>query len=117
MGIPGALIAGYLVELPILGRRGLLPFSLVGLHNHSKFMWVRYKLSTGLTGVVVLASTTARTSNSYLAWDCAYSFTCNVMYGVLYALGSPESFPTKHRGTGNSLVSSANHIFGVMLRA
>jgi len=38
------------------------------------------------------------------------------MYGVLYAL-SPELFPTKHRGTGNSLVSSANRAFGVMVRA
>ena len=38
------------------------------------------------------------------------------MYGVLYAV-SPELFPTKDRGTGNAVVSAANRIFGVMVRA
>ena len=37
------------------------------------------------------------------------------MYGVLYAV-SPELFPTKDRGTGNSIVASANRIFGIMVR-
>ncbi|KAG6332981.1 hypothetical protein ID866_6109 [Astraeus odoratus] len=95
IGVPGALMAGYLVELPILGRRGTL------------------SIFTILTGVFILSSTTARTSNSYLAWNCGYSYTSNVMYGVLYAL-SPELFPTKDRGTGNSIVAAANRIFGVM---
>ena len=36
------------------------------------------------------------------------------MYGVLYAL-SPELFPTKHRGTGNALVSAANRVFGILV--
>ncbi|SJL17551.1 related to sugar transporter [Armillaria ostoyae] len=66
-----------------------------------------------LTGVFILASTTARTSDALLGWDCAYSFTSNVMYGVLYAL-TPELFPTKDRGTGNALAAAANRIFGVM---
>jgi len=35
------------------------------------------------------------------------------MYGVLYAI-SPESFPTKDRGTGNALVAGANRVFGIM---
>ncbi|KAL4072455.1 major facilitator superfamily domain-containing protein [Scleroderma yunnanense] len=95
IGIPGGLMAGYLIELPMLGRRGTLA------------------ISTVLTGVFILASTTARTPNSYLGWNCGYSFTSTVMYGVLYAI-SPELFPTKDRGTGNSLVSAANRIFGVM---
>ncbi|KAJ6492679.1 MFS general substrate transporter [Mycena vulgaris] len=94
-GVPGALIAGYLVELPILGRKGTLA------------------LSTALTGVFILASTTARTSNALLGFNCAYTFASNVMYGVLYAL-SPELFPTKDRGTGNALVATANRIFGIM---
>ncbi|KAK0444684.1 MFS general substrate transporter [Armillaria borealis] len=95
IGVPGALLAGYLVELPLLGRRGTLA------------------ISTVLTGVFILASTTARTSDALLGWDCAYSFTSNVMYGVLYAL-TPELFPTKDRGTGNALAAAANRIFGVM---
>ncbi|KAH7887129.1 MFS general substrate transporter [Phlebopus sp. FC_14] len=95
IGVPGALMAGYLVELPLLGRRGTL------------------SIFTILTGVFILASTTARTSNALLGWNCGYSFTSNVMYGVLYAL-SPELFPTKDRGTGNAIVASANRVFGVM---
>ncbi|TFK18623.1 MFS general substrate transporter [Coprinopsis marcescibilis] len=95
IGVPGALLAGYMVELPALGRKGTL------------------SLSTILTGVFILVSTTARTSNALLGWNCAYSFTSNVMYGVLYAL-TPELFPTKDRGTGNAITASANRIFGIM---
>ncbi|KAG1847651.1 MFS general substrate transporter [Suillus subalutaceus] len=95
IGVPGALMAGYFVELPYLGRRGTLA------------------IFTVLTGVFILASTTARTSNALLGWNCAYSYTSNVMYGVLYAI-SPELFPTKDRGTGNALVATANRIFGIM---
>jgi len=95
IGVPGALLAGCMVELPILGRRGTLA------------------ISTILTGVFILASTTARSSDSLLGWNCAYSFTSNVMYGVLYAI-TPELFPTKDRGTGNALVAAANRVFGIM---
>jgi len=95
IGVPGALLAGWMVELPYLGRRGTL------------------SISTILTGTFILASTTARSSDALLGWNCGYSFTSNVMYGVLYAL-SPEIFPTKDRGTGNALVATANRIFGVM---
>ncbi|KAF8443664.1 MFS general substrate transporter [Boletus edulis BED1] len=95
IGVPGALLAGYLVELPFLGRRGTL------------------SIFTILTGAFILASTTARTSNALLGWNCGYSFTSNVMYGVLYAV-SPELFPTRERGTGNAIVASANRIFGIM---
>lgn len=97
IGVPGALLAGWMVELPRLGRRGTLA------------------LATLLTGVFILASTTARTSDALLGWNCGYSFTSNVMYGVLYAL-SPEVFPTRARGTGNALVASANRVFGIMVR-
>ncbi|KAG5335979.1 hypothetical protein C0989_012432 [Termitomyces sp. Mn162] len=95
IGVPGALLAGYMVEMPILGRRGTLA------------------ISTALTGALILASTTARTSNALLGWNCAYSLTSNVMYGVLYAV-TPELFPTKDRGTGNAIVAGANRVFGVM---
>ncbi|KAG6917195.1 hypothetical protein DXG01_003538 [Tephrocybe rancida] len=95
IGVPGALLAGYMVELPLLGRRGTLA------------------ISTTLTGAFILASTTARTSNALLGWNCAYSFTSNVMYGVLYAI-TPELFPTKDRGTGNAIVAAANRVFGIM---
>ncbi|KAI0054046.1 MFS general substrate transporter [Auriscalpium vulgare] len=95
IGVPGALLAGWAVELPFLGRRGALA------------------ISTVLTGVFLFASTTARSSDALLGWNCGYSFTSNIMYGVLYAI-SPELFPTKDRGTGNAIVASANRVFGIM---
>ncbi|KAH9978360.1 MFS general substrate transporter [Russula compacta] len=95
IGVPGALLAGWTVELPYFGRRGSLA------------------ISTILTGVFLFASTTSRSSNALLGWNCAYSFTSNIMYGVLYAI-SPELFPTKDRGTGNALVAAANRVFGIM---
>ena len=71
---------------------------------------------TVLTGVFLFASTTSRTSDALLGWNCGYTFTSNVMYGVLYAV-SPELFPTKDRGTGNAIVAISNRIFGIMVRS
>ncbi|KAL1950452.1 hypothetical protein VTO73DRAFT_5576 [Trametes versicolor] len=95
IGVPGALLAGWMVELPYMGRKGTLA------------------ISTIITGVFLFASTTSRTSNALLGWNCGFTFTSNVMYGVLYAV-SPELFPTKDRGTGNAIVASANRVFGIM---
>ncbi|KAE9383746.1 MFS general substrate transporter [Gymnopus androsaceus JB14] len=66
-----------------------------------------------LTGAFLFATTTARSSNALLGWNCGYTFFSNIMYGVLYAI-SPEIFPAKDRGTGNGLVSSATRIFSVI---
>ncbi|OTA68391.1 MFS general substrate transporter [Hypoxylon sp. EC38] len=95
LGVPGALIGGVLVELHHFGRKGALC------------------LSTILTGVFLYCSTTATNSSSLLGWNCAYNFTSNVMYAVLYAF-TPELFPTKDRGTGNALTATSNRIFGIM---
>ncbi|KAM0167700.1 hypothetical protein ACHAQE_000088 [Botrytis cinerea] len=95
LGIPGALIGGYLIEVPRLGRKGTLA------------------LSTTTTGVFLYASTTAMTSTALLGWNCAFNFCSNVMYAVLYAY-TPEIFPTKDRGTGNALTATSNRIFGIM---
>jgi MFS family permease len=89
------MLGGLLVELKHIGRKGTL------------------SASTLLTGVFILASTTAHTSNALLGWNCAYSFCSNVMYAVLYAY-TPEIFPTKDRGTGNALTATANRVFGIM---
>ncbi|EIW59341.1 MFS general substrate transporter [Trametes versicolor FP-101664 SS1] len=95
VGVPGALIAGWMVDLPYLGRKGTLATSSI------------------VTGVLLFAATTARSSNALLGWNCGYSVTNNIMYGVLYAM-SPEVFPAKDRGTGSALVSSANHLCGAL---
>jgi len=95
IGIPGAFLAGWSVELPDIGRKGTLGSS------------------SGLTGAFLFASTTARSSVQLLGWNCGYVFFSNIMYGVLYAI-SPEIFPAKDRGTGNALVSTATRVFGVI---
>ncbi|KAI1288740.1 major facilitator superfamily domain-containing protein [Xylaria venustula] len=94
LGVPGALIGAALAELPNFGRKGALSVSVV------------------LTGVFILASTTATNSPALLGWNSAYSFTSNIMYAVLYAF-TPEVFPTQHRGTGNALTAASNRIFGI----
>lgn len=95
LGIPGSLLGGLFVELKLFGRKGAL------------------SLSTVLTGIFIFASTTAKSSNALLGWNCAYNFTSTFMYAVLYAY-TPEIFPTKDRGTGNALTATANRIFGIM---
>jgi MFS family permease len=95
LGVPGAILGGVLTELKWFGRKGTL------------------SLATILTGVFIYGSTTAKSSNTLLAWNCVYSFFSNVMYAVLYAY-TPEIFPTKHRGTGNALTATANRVFGIM---
>ena len=94
-GLLSPYIASRAIEAKLLGRRGTLA------------------LFCALTGVLLLGSTTARNSNALLGWNCGYSFASNAMYGVLYAFTS-EVFPTKVRGTGNSVVSSFNRAFGVV---
>ncbi|KAK6198589.1 putative inorganic phosphate transporter [Scheffersomyces amazonensis] len=93
VGVPGAIVAGFLVELKI-GRKGTLCGSLI------------------LTGVFLFASTTAKTSNANLGWNCAFTFFSNIMYGVLYAY-TPEVFFAKIRGTGIGLAASFNRVLGV----
>ncbi|CAE6438141.1 unnamed protein product [Rhizoctonia solani] len=95
VALPAAPFGGWAVEIPHVGRKGTL------------------SVFTILTGVFLFLSTTARTSNALLGWNCGYSFANNVMWAALYTV-TPELFPTKARGTGNGLASSANRVFGVM---
>ncbi|KAF3914385.1 hypothetical protein ABW21_db0201980 [Orbilia brochopaga] len=94
-GVPGSIAATFAVELPRLGRKGAM------------------SIFTVLTGVFLFLSTTSKSSNALLGWNCAYSVTSNAMYGILYAY-TPEVFPTTSRGTGNALAACANRIFGIM---
>ncbi|KAK0477596.1 MFS general substrate transporter [Armillaria novae-zelandiae] len=96
IGIGGALIAGWTVEVSHIGRKGTLAISM------------------GLTGIFLLASTTSRSSNALLGWNCGYNFSINMMWGVMYAI-SAEIFPAQHRGTGNGLVNVATATFGVLV--
>ena len=103
-----------MVDLPIIGRRGTLAIST----GFALLLFCQTQPNLiskiALTGILILLSTTSRSSNSLLGWNCAYSFTSNIMYGVLYAI-TPELFPTKDRGTGNALTATGNRICGVMV--
>ncbi|OLL25556.1 putative MFS-type transporter [Neolecta irregularis DAH-3] len=93
-GVPGSVIASYLVNTRI-GRKGVMA------------------LSTILTGIFLFLFTYAKTSQAILGFSCATAVTQNVMYGVLYAY-TPEVFPAPHRGTGTGLASSFNRICGMI---
>jgi hypothetical protein len=93
IGVPGAIIAGFMVEIPGLGRRGTLSLSTRKLTIMPVDIRL-FNLCTVLTGIFLFASTTARHSNALLGWNCAYSFTSNIMYGVLYAMTARLSIPS-----------------------
>lgn len=95
LGIPGCILGGIMVEMPRFGRKGTLT------------------LSTLFTGAALIGSTTARSSNGLLAWNCAFNFTSNIFTAVLYAY-TPEIFLTKDRGTGNALTAASSRVFGIM---
>ncbi|KAL1412170.1 hypothetical protein Q8F55_003180 [Vanrija albida] len=95
LGIPGAIVGAIFSEVPGVGRKGILAASAI------------------LTGVFLYVSTTAKTADAFLGYNCAYNFFSSVMYAVLYAY-TPELFSTANRGTGNALTASANRIFGIM---
>jgi len=94
-GVPGSIIAAWLVELPRTGRRGAM------------------SIGTLLTGVFLFAFTAARTSAQNLAFNCVTALTQNIMYGCLYCL-TPEVFPAPHRGTGDGIAAAFNRICGLM---
>ncbi|KAF9064870.1 major facilitator superfamily domain-containing protein [Rhodocollybia butyracea] len=99
IGVPGAFLAGWAVELPYIGRKGTLALSSGEQGSQVPFFSRRPP-----RGALMLCSDGTV--------DILSLVTC-IMYGVLYAI-SPEIFPAKDRGTGNGLVSSATRIFSVI---
>lgn len=93
-GVPGSLIAAWLVELPRSGRRGAMA------------------IGTLLTGIFVFAGVGAPNREAFLAFNCLEACFQNIMYGVLYAY-TPEVFPAPHRGTGDGIASSLNRVAGL----
>ncbi|KAK1246714.1 hypothetical protein MKX08_000516 [Trichoderma sp. CBMAI-0020] len=98
MGIPGSLLAAYLVDhsSPFLGRRGTLAGSTV---ISAVFLFVFAAYGT--------------TSTAQLVFSCIEAFAQNIMYGVLYAF-TPEIFPAPVRGAGTGVASFLNRLTGLM---
>ncbi|PWI75166.1 hypothetical protein PCL_05824 [Purpureocillium lilacinum] len=98
MGVPGSLLAAYLVDHPSpwLGRRGTLASSTL---VSAIFLFV----------FVLLGTTPSR----QLAFSCVEAFAQNIMYGVLYAF-TPEIFPAPVRGAGTGVASFLNRVTGLL---
>lgn len=92
-GVPGSIIAAWMVEFPRTGRRGAMA------------------IGTLLTGVFLFAFTAAKSEASVLGFNCATALTQNIMYGVLYGY-TPEVFPAPHRGTADGIAASINRVMG-----
>ncbi|RFU77301.1 mfs-type transporter [Trichoderma arundinaceum] len=98
MGVPGSLLAAYLVDhpSPFFGRRGTLASSTV---VSAVFLFIFAAYGT--------------TSTSQLIFSCIEAFAQNIMYGVLYAF-TPEIFPAPVRGAGTGVASFLNRLTGLM---
>lgn len=98
MGVPGSLLAAYLVDhpSPFLGRRGTLACSTL--------------VSAIFLFFFVIFGTTPA---AQLFFSCVEAFSQNIMYGVLYAF-TPEIFPAPVRGAGSGMASFLNRVTGLM---
>ncbi|KAK2597478.1 hypothetical protein QQS21_005948 [Conoideocrella luteorostrata] len=98
MGVPGSLLAAYLVDSPspFFGRRGTLAGSTL-VSAIFLFLFVMF----------------GTTPTAQLAFSCVAAFSQNIMYGVLYAF-TPEIFPAPVRGAGTGVASFLNRVTGLM---
>ena len=93
--VPGTILAGWLIGLPYVGRRGVLGLALI------------------LTAVFQFAFTAARTQGQILGFNCTVSFVSYIMWGALY-IYTPEVIPSVHRGTGTGIAAAFNRVCGLM---
>lgn len=95
VSIAGPMIAGFLVELPYLGRRGTMAIGAL------------------LSMTFMFAYTTVRTPAQNLGFSCAISICINIYLGTLFAY-TPEVLPSAHRATGNGISVSCNRGMGAI---
>ncbi|EFZ01437.1 MFS transporter [Metarhizium robertsii] len=94
-GIPGPIIAGFMCNTRILGRK--------------------YTMSIGalITMAFFFAYTAVNTAVQDLTFTCLIACFLNIYYGTLYAY-TPEVLPSAHRGTGNGVAVACNRIMGIV---
>ncbi|KAI9167590.1 putative MFS-type transporter [Paramyrothecium foliicola] len=97
-GVPGSLIAAYLVDhpSPFLGRRGTLAASTL-VTAIFLFLFVAY----------------GTTPAAQLGFSCVQAFSSTICYSVLYTL-TPEVFPAPVRGAGTGVASFLNRVAGLL---
>jgi sugar phosphate permease len=94
VGVPGSIIACYMVDIPYIGRKGTMA------------------IATMLSGIFLFLFTISSDSKYQLGFSSVEAFFQNIMYGVLYAY-TPEVFPAPNRGTGIGISSFLNRIGGL----
>ncbi|KAL7964860.1 MFS general substrate transporter [Trichoderma sp. SZMC 28014] len=94
-GIPGPIIAGFMCNTKLLGRK--------------------YTMAIGalITCVFFFAYTAVKTAAQDTAFTCLIGCFLNIYYGTLYAY-TPEVLPSAHRGTGNGVAVAFNRIMGIV---
>ncbi|QUC16201.1 uncharacterized protein UV8b_00442 [Ustilaginoidea virens] len=94
-GIPGPIIAGFLCNTKLLGRK--------------------YTMSIGalMTTAFFFGYPAVSTRGQDLAFTCLIACVLNIYYGTLYAY-TPEVLPSAHRGTGNGVAVACNRIMGII---
>lgn len=95
VSIAGPMIAGFMVEIPLLGRRGTMVIGAL------------------LTMTFMFAYTAVRTAPQNLGFSCAISICINIYLGTLFAY-TPEVLPSAHRATGNGIAVSFNRGMGAL---
>ncbi|KAI1173137.1 sugar transporter [Nemania sp. FL0916] len=98
-GVPGSLLAAYLVDhkSPFLGRRGTLALSTL---VSAIFLYLFVTFGTEAGG-------------AQLFFTSVEAFCQNIMYGVLYAF-TPEIFPAPVRGAATGVASFLNRVAGLL---
>ncbi|KAI0405994.1 sugar transporter [Xylaria palmicola] len=99
-GVPGSLLAAYLVDRrsPWLGRRGTLALSTL---VSAVFLYL-FAAVGGAGG-----------AGAQLFFTAVEAFCQNIMYGVLYAF-TPEIFPAPVRGAATGVASFLNRVAGLI---
>ena len=112
MSIPGPIVAGFLSETRLLGRKYTMA---LGAILTSEFPCTTFGCSSANSWQVVFffAYTGVSTDAENLGFNCAISLTYNFFYGTLYAY-TVEVMPSAHRGTGNGIAVAFNRLMGIM---
>jgi MFS family permease len=91
----GPMLAGWMCNLPMLGRR----YTMV--------------IGALLSMAFFFAFTAVRNEDQDVAISCLIGFCVNIYYGTLYAF-TPEVLPSAHRATGNGIAVACNRFMGIM---
>ncbi|KAI7776893.1 hypothetical protein LA080_004320 [Diaporthe eres] len=91
----GPMLAGWMCDLPLLGRR----YTMV--------------IGALMTMCFFFAYTAVRSAAQNVGFSCAIGFCLNIYYGTLYAY-TPEVLPSAHRATGNGVAVACARVMGIL---